>query len=132
MELCASSKSVDGTMKSQQSRRRKGASTDTTPLSDISSSRSTLSAWNLYAPQSWHSLVFQDTEYTPNPDGSVWPDEDNVSISFDAGCDYTTNETTSASTTDYDGREKSVPGGHQRPNDSSQFELQTEKIFTKC
>ncbi|EJK62232.1 hypothetical protein THAOC_17163, partial [Thalassiosira oceanica] len=63
--------------------------------------------------------------------GSVWPDDDNVSISFDAGCGDTTNETASASTTDYDGREKSVPGGRQRPNDSGQFEIHTAKIFTQ-
>ncbi|EJK66693.1 hypothetical protein THAOC_12361, partial [Thalassiosira oceanica] len=77
-------------------------------------------------------LAPHDIVYEPNPGGSVWPDDDNVSISFDAGCDDTTNETASTSTTDYDGREKSVPGGRQRPNDSGQFEIHTAKnIHTK-
>ena len=71
----------------------------------------------------------QDIEYEPD-DGSVWNDDESVDRSFNAGSDDTI-ESASASTTDYNGREKSGPGGHERPNDSGQFEIQTETIYTQ-
>jgi len=76
-------------------------------------------------------FLSQDIEYSTDTGGGAWPDGDKVDISFDAGCDDNTNDTASASTTDHDGREKSVPGGHQRPNDSGQFEIHTANIFTQ-